>query len=93
MTDEGLPPRPADDIKDMMIGGCRVRLTYGQTIGKRWSVRAIVQCGTEEKAEERSLVTEAFDSRDAAERDAIEQVTALLGHNTDRSYSRVRNWS
>jgi hypothetical protein len=23
--------RPPDDTKDMMIGGCRVHLTYGQT--------------------------------------------------------------
>jgi len=76
----------------MMIGGCPVQLTYGQTAGARWSVSATIRCGTEDKAEEQ-LVTEAFDSRDAAERDAIQQVTALLGQHTDRSYSRVRNWS
>jgi len=86
-------PRPPDDIKDMMIGGCRVRLTYGQTAGARWFVSATLRCGTDDKEEEQSLVTEAFDSRDAAERAAIQQVTALLGHNTDRSDSRVRNWS
>lgn len=92
MTDEGQLP-PPDDAKDMIIGGCRVRLTYGQIAGARWSVSATIRCGSEDKTEEQSLVTEAFDSRDAAERDAIQQVTALLGHNTDRSSSRVRNWS
>lgn len=52
-----------------------------------------MQCGVGEKADQRSVVTGAFDTREAAEQDALRQVTALLGHNTDRSHSRVRNWS
>ena len=82
-----------DDSKDMMIGGCHVRLTYGRTAGSRWTVSATVRCGIGDRADEQSVVTEAFSSRDAAERDAIQQITALLGHNTDRSHAQVRNWS
>jgi hypothetical protein len=86
-------PRPNDDHKDMMIGGCRVRLTYNQAAGSGWTVNAAIRCGLGDHADERSLVTKAFESREAAEHDALQQVTALLGENTDRSHSRVRNWS
>jgi hypothetical protein len=92
MTDEGTTRSPGD-AKDIMIGGCHVRLAFGQTAGPRWFVSATVRCGIEENGGEQSLVTDAFDSRDAAERDAIQRVTALLGHHTDRSHSRVRNWN
>ena len=44
MTDEH-NSRPPDDAKDMMIGGCRVRLTYGQIAGARWAVSATLRCG------------------------------------------------
>ena len=86
-------PVPTRDVKDMMIAGCHVRLSYGNTAGTSWTVNATVICGIGEKAEQRSIVTRPFDTREAAERDAVEQVTALLGHQTDRSHSRVRNWS
>lgn len=92
MTDEATTRSPSD-AKDIMIGGCHVRLAFGQAAGPRWFVSATVRCGIGENVDEQSLVTDAFDSRDAAERDAIQQVTALLGHHTDRSHSRVRNWS
>jgi hypothetical protein len=85
--------RPRVDTKDMMIAGCHVRLAYARTSGTRWTVSATVRCGVGDQADERSLTTDAFDSRDAAERDALQQITALLGKNTDRSHSRVRNWS
>jgi hypothetical protein len=85
--------RPTADTKDVMIAGCHVRLTYARASETRWIVSATVKCGLGDKPDERSLVTNAFDSRDAAEREALEQVTALLGKNTDRSNSRVRNWS
>ena len=86
-------PRPTGDQKDIMIGGCHVRLTYGQAAGAGWTVSATIRCGAGDHAGERSLVTQAFDSREAAEHDALERVSALLGNNTDRSRSRVRNWS
>lgn len=85
-------PEPRD-FKDMMIAGCHVRLSYRRASEARWTVRASMQCGVGEKADQRSVVTGAFDTREAAEQDALRQVTALLGHNTDRSHSRVRNWS
>jgi hypothetical protein len=86
-------PRSTRDVKDMMIAGCRVRLSYGRTAARGWTVNATVMCGAGEKAEEQSVMTQALPTREAAERDALQQVTALLGHQTDRSQSRVRNWS
>jgi hypothetical protein len=85
--------RPHDDVKDMMIAGCPVRLSYGKTAEKRWTVNATVKCGVGENADERTVVTEPCDSREAAEREALQQVSGLLGHQIDRSHSRVRNWS
>jgi hypothetical protein len=81
------------DVKDIMIAGCRVRLAYEQSADARWTVNATVRCGVMDKAEEQAIVTQPFDSRESAERDAIEQVTSLLGDQTDRSHSRVRNWT
>ena len=92
MSDEGITP-PPDDAKDLMIGGCHVRLVFRRMDEAHWTVRATVECGLEDNAAEQSVVTGGLDSREAAEREAIEQVTALLGHHTDRSHSRVRNWS
>ena len=84
---------PTRDVKDMMIAGCHVRLSYGRTAGTRWRVNATVICGIGENAVQQSIITHSFDSREAAEHDAVQQITALLGHQTDRSHSRVRNWS
>jgi hypothetical protein len=90
MTQRG---RPTDDVKDMMITGCHVRLAYERSADARWTVHATVKCGVGDKAEEQSVVTQPFDTRESAERDVIQQVTSLLGQQTDRSHSRVRNWS
>jgi hypothetical protein len=90
MTDA---PRPTGDEKDLVIGGCQVRLTFRQTVATKWTVDATIRCGVGDQADEQSLATPPFDSREAAEQDAIQQVGALLGNNTDRSRSRVRNWS
>jgi hypothetical protein len=70
-----------------------VRLTYRQATGSGWTVHATIRCGVDDRADEESLDTRAFESREAAEQDALRQVAALLGDNTDRSRSRVRNWS
>lgn len=85
--------RPTGDEKNLMIGGCAVRLTYGHATGNGWTVTATIRCGVGDHADQRSLVTQAFESREAAEQDALQQVGAVLGNNTDRSRSRVRNWS
>ena len=84
---------PTDDAKDMVIGGCHVRLTYGRTAEARWTVTASVRCGIGEHADEQCVITQPYDSRDRAEREALQQITARLGENTDRSRSRVQNWT
>jgi hypothetical protein len=86
-------PRPPADQKNIMIAGCHVQLTYGQEAGAGWTVSATIRCGVGDNVGEQSLVTQAFDSREAAEQDALERVSELLGNNTDRSRSRVRNWN
>ena len=91
MSDEGHLP-PAGEKKDLVIGGCRVGLTYAHATGNGWTVTATIRCGVGDHADQRSLITQAFESREAAEQEALQQVGALLGNNTDRSRSRVRNW-
>jgi hypothetical protein len=93
MTDEREGTLQRDDVKDMTIAGCRVRFTYSRTSDGRWIVNGSMQCGIEDRQGERSIVTEAFHNREEAERNAIEQVATSLGQHTDRSHSRVRNWS
>jgi len=92
MIDEGAPGPPRD-VKEIMIAGCPVRLSYRRSAGARWTVSATVKCGKGDKAEEQSVVTQPFDTQESAEQDALQQVSAMLGHQTDRSHSRVRNWS
>jgi hypothetical protein len=79
----------------MTIAGCRVRLAYCRASheGEGWIVKGTLQCGLEDQQGERSIVTEAYPSREEAEQHAVERVTTLLGQHTDRSHSRVRNWS
>jgi hypothetical protein len=85
-------PRPTGDEKDLVIVGCPVRLIYSHSAGG-WTVHATIRCGVDDQAGEQSLVTRVFETREAAEQDALEQVGALLGNNTDRSRSRIRNWT
>ena len=92
MIYEGTQP-PTDDIKDMMIAGCHVRLAYERSLNAGWTVNATITCGVEDKAARQSVVTQPFDTRESAERDALQQITSILGHQTDRSHSRSRNWS
>jgi hypothetical protein len=93
MTDQRENTPLTDDVKEMTIGGCRVRLAYCRAPDMRWSVKGTVICGIEDKAAQRTVVTKPFPNRDEAEQNAIQEVTALLGENRDRSHSRVRNWS
>jgi hypothetical protein len=92
MIDEREGTRLSDDVKEMTIAGCRVRLVYRRAADQRWIVNATILCGIDDQQGERSIVTEAFHTREEAEQNTIEQVTTLLGQHTDRSHSRVRNW-
>jgi hypothetical protein len=91
MIDESESARLSDDVKEMTIAGCRVRLAYCRAPNERWIVKGTMQCGLEDEQGERSIVTEAYPSREEAEQHAVERVTTLLGQHTDRSHSRVRN--
>ncbi|MCC2640060.1 MAG: hypothetical protein K0S45_473 [Nitrospira sp.] len=83
----------ADDTKEIQIAGCQVQLTYHALADGRWTVQGIVRCGTGEKTGEQPVATGPCESREAAEREALERVGQVLGRNEDRSTSRVKNWS
>lgn len=83
--------RGDDNVKDMVIAGCRVHLAFHPKPNDRWSVTGRVECGIEENRGDQSFVTAAFDSRVAAEEAALRTVSGLLGHNVGRNTSRVRN--
>jgi hypothetical protein len=93
MIDESESTRLSDDVKEMTIAGCRVRLAYSRASDQQWIVNGTMHCGIEDQQGERSIVTEAYPSREEAEEHAVEQLATLLGQHTDRSHSRVRNWS
>ena len=93
MTDQRERLPVTDDVKEMTIGGCRVRLAYCRASDMRWSVQGTVICGIEDNTAQRSIVTAPFRNRDEAELNAIQEISALLGENRDRSHSRVRNWA
>jgi len=85
--------RAEDDVKDMVIAGCRVHLAFHGRSENRWSVSGTVACGVEENSGEQAFDTSVFDSRVAAEEAALKTVSSLLGRNVDRNTSRVRNWT
>ncbi len=93
MIDEKESDRLSDDVKEMTIAGCRVRFLFRRSADQRWIVNGTMICGIDDQQGEQSIVTEAFPTREEAEQNGIEQVTTLLGQHTDRSHSRVRNWS
>ncbi|BCA53495.1 hypothetical protein W02_06350 [Nitrospira sp. KM1] len=82
-----------DDVKEIHIAGCAVRLAFVRKQDNRWSVKGTVECGLHEHRDTESILTGTYDNREEAEQAAIGQVTALLGQNEDRSSSRVTNWN
>ncbi|MBA3752971.1 MAG: hypothetical protein H0X01_02250 [Nitrospira sp.] len=82
-----------DDTKDIQIAGCLVHLTYQALDDGRWTVVGVVRCGIEEQIEQQSVATGPCATREAAEKDALERVSKVLGNNVDRSTSRVKNRS
>jgi len=86
-------PDAEDDIKDMQVAGCRVKLTFCELELGRWMVQGTVQCGIDKQAAERSFSTASYATRDEAEQDALRQAAALMGNNVDRNTSRVKNWA
>ncbi len=80
------------DAKEVMIAGCRVRLTFVSK-DSRWTVEGTVQCGIAENSDEQSFRTGDHATQEDAEREALSQAGTLLGDNVDRNTSRVTNWS
>src|SRR5215213_1919721 len=88
----GTPTEQNGDVKDIVMAGCAVHLAFRPAPGDRWRVQGVLRCGVGENQGEQSFGTEAHDTREAAEADALRTVTGLLGSNVDRNTSRVRNW-
>ena len=83
----------SEDAKDIQMAGCHVHLTYHALPDGRWTIMGIVRCGAEEQVTEQSVATGPFPTREAAEKDALDRLSKVLGHNVDRNTSRVKNWS
>jgi hypothetical protein len=83
----------SDDSKDIQMAGCKVHLTYHASADGRWTVLGIVRCGVSDKIEEQSVATGPFPTREAAEKDALDRISKILGNNVDCSSSPVKNSS
>lgn len=86
-------PDAEEDIKDMVVAGCRVQLFFRAVERRQWTVQGTVRCGVDEQAAERSFYTASYPTREEAEQEAVRQAADLLGNNVDRTTSRVNNWS
>ncbi|UVT16523.1 MAG: hypothetical protein H8K04_02865 [Nitrospira sp.] len=86
-------PDAEEDIKDMRVAGCRVKLFFRASEHGTWTVQGTVRCGIDEHAAEQSFSTVSHPTRDEAEQEALRQAADLLGNNVDRNTSRVKNSS
>lgn len=86
-------PDAEEDIKDMVVAGCPVQLSFRAVERRQWIVQGTVRCGADEQAAERSFRTASYPTREEAEQEAVRQAAGLLGNNVDRNTSRVNNWS
>ena len=82
----------SEDTKNLQMAGCQVHLTFHALADGRWTVLGIVRCGVESNQGEQSVATGPFPSREEAEQDALNRIASILGNNTDRSSSRVKNY-
>ncbi|MCE3223074.1 MAG: hypothetical protein K0S58_1254 [Nitrospira sp.] len=71
----------SEDTKDIQMAGCQV------------PVLGIVRCGVDGNVAEQSVATGPFPTREAAEMDALDRLSKVLGNNIDRNTSRLKNWS
>lgn len=78
------------DTKDMKIAGCDVQLVFLNS-GGDWTVVGTLSSGTAENKNKEAITSGPWSTRDLAEQKALERITELLGHNEDRSTSRVNN--
>jgi hypothetical protein len=78
------------DMKNMKIAGCDVQLLFLNS-GGDWTVVGTLASGIAENKNKETITSGPWATRDLAEQKALEQITKLLGHNEDRSTSRVNN--
>ncbi|MGE0469341.1 MAG: hypothetical protein AB7L09_22680 [Nitrospira sp.] len=78
------------DMKNMKIAGCDVQLLFVNSDGD-WTVVGTLASGIAENKKKETITSGPWAMRDLAEQKALEQITLLLGHNEDRSTSRVHN--
>lgn len=79
------------DSRDMKIAGCDVHLVFTQANDHEWTVIGTLSSGTAENKAKETITSGPWPSRDIAEDKALEEITKLMGHNEDRSTSRVHN--
>lgn len=78
------------DVQDMKIAGCDVHLVFLRS-GGEWTVVGTLASGTAENKMKETITSGPWRTREIAEQKVLEQITGLLGHNEDRSTSRVHN--
>lgn len=78
------------DIQDIKIAGCDVHLVFLRS-GGQWTVVGTLASGIAENKKKETITSGPWSTREIAEQRVLEQITGLLGHNEDRSTSRVHN--
>lgn len=80
------------ETKDLRIAGCPVHLTYHANTDGTWTVQGAVQCGVEDQRAIQLVTVGPCPDRETGEKDLFDRIATLLGHNEDRSTSRIKNW-
>ena len=69
-----------------------MHLAFHPLADTQWSVKVTIRCGVGTNEREDSFETQAYQTRERAEQEALRMVTEHLGKNMDRNTSRVNNW-
>ena len=69
------------DTKAFVIAGCKVTLRFRRSTDNDWTVEGLVSCGEQDRKRSTTFQIERVNSRDAAERLALEKAGELLGNN------------
>jgi hypothetical protein len=68
--------------KEIVVAGCKVKLTIREAIAGQWAAQGTIYCGTGDNLKETSFTTETCPSGEEAERKALGEAGRLIGgHN------------